>query len=95
MIIRNSARCKLCGDHIESTHRHDFRSCKCGEIFVDGGKAYLRRGAKDLNSIEDTSIIKDDDKPLSEEAKESIDKAYEEVQEMYSHTNKKGELIEQ
>lgn len=48
----NKAKCKLCGDIIESTYRHDFKYCKCGEIFVDGGSDYLRRGAKtDLNNI--------------------------------------------
>ena len=43
-IIRNSAKCLECGDEIESTHRHDFRTCSCGNIFVDGGKDYVRRG---------------------------------------------------
>lgn len=43
-ITRNAARCKKCGDEIESKHRHDFRACKCGAIFVDGGKDYLRHG---------------------------------------------------
>lgn len=50
-ISRNTARCRLCGDVIESKHRHDFVSCKCGEIFVDGGCDYIRRGASDLNNI--------------------------------------------
>lgn len=61
MIIRNSAKCKLCNDEIESKHRHDFVSCSCGEIFVDGGKSYIRRGAKDLNNIIDTSITEGED----------------------------------
>lgn len=43
-LTRNAARCNACGDTIESTHRHDCRSCKCGAIFVDGGLAYMRRG---------------------------------------------------
>lgn len=43
-IIRNSARCPTCEDEIESKHRHDFVSCSCGAVFVDGGKDYLRRG---------------------------------------------------
>lgn len=37
-------RCLDCGDIIESTHRHDFVTCSCGESFVDGGDAYLRTG---------------------------------------------------
>lgn len=51
-IIRNRAKCKLCRDVIESTFRHDFVECKCRAIFVDGGKAYLRRGGKREDIIE-------------------------------------------
>ena len=42
-IITNKIRCKKCGDIIESTHRHDFKFCKCGAVAVDGGRDYLRR----------------------------------------------------
>lgn len=59
MIVRNSARCRKCSDEIESKHRHDFAACKCGAIFVDGGRSYFRRGGN-LEDIEDTSIIEDD-----------------------------------
>jgi hypothetical protein len=45
-ILKNKAQCKICEDIIESTHVHDFRECKCGAIFVDGGKDYLRRGGE-------------------------------------------------
>lgn len=54
-IVRNSARCKKCGTEIESTHRHDFVSCSCGSIAVDGGHDYLRRVGQ-LDLIEETSI---------------------------------------
>ena len=54
-ILSNKARCKLCGDIIESKHRHDWVSCKCGEIFVDGGKEYIRRGFKKYENIEELS----------------------------------------
>lgn len=60
MIIRNSARCTKCGDEIESKHRHDFRQCRCGSIFVDGGHDYLRRGYENINDLEDTSIVSED-----------------------------------
>ena len=50
-IIVNKAKCKLCGDIIESKHRHDFVWCKCGEIAVDGGKDYLKRCANDFNNF--------------------------------------------
>ena len=38
--------CAVCGDRIQSLHRHDFQRCTCGETFVDGGSAYLRCGGK-------------------------------------------------
>lgn len=36
-LVRNSARCLLCGDETESKHRHDLQWCSCGNIAVDGG----------------------------------------------------------
>lgn len=53
VILRNRCRCRLCGDIIESRARHALVRCKCGAIFTDGGKAYIRRGARDLSDIED------------------------------------------
>ena len=58
-IIRNSARCKKCGDEIESKHRHDFVTCRCGAVSVDGGKSYLKRCFPAIppeDHYEDTSI---------------------------------------
>lgn len=43
MIYRNSIRCNHCKDEIESSYRHDFKSCNCGKVAVDGGNAYQRR----------------------------------------------------
>lgn len=40
--MANIIKCKACGDVIESKHRHDFRTCKCGEVSVDGGNDYQR-----------------------------------------------------
>lgn len=37
-------KCKSCGDIIESKRCHDFKECKCGKIFVDGGNEYCRVG---------------------------------------------------
>ena len=39
-ITVNKIRCRKCGDIIESKSVHDFRSCKCGSVAVDG-KMYL------------------------------------------------------
>jgi ribosomal protein L32 len=38
----NAAVCRKCGDRIESKHRHDFVTCKCGAISLDGGNDYVR-----------------------------------------------------
>jgi hypothetical protein len=48
---KNAARCALCNDIVHSTYRHDFVSCSCGEIFVDGGNDYQRCGAKDFKNV--------------------------------------------
>jgi hypothetical protein len=42
-IYSNKVKCNLCEDIIESLHRRDFKTCKCGAVSVDGGKIYLRR----------------------------------------------------
>jgi hypothetical protein len=42
-IIQNEAQCKKCDDIIWSGDRHDFKSCRCGAISVDGGMDYIRR----------------------------------------------------
>jgi hypothetical protein len=55
VVVVNKCQCRLCEDIIESKNRHDFVRCKCGEIFTDGGKSYIRRGASDLNNIIDMS----------------------------------------
>ncbi len=47
----NAAKCHKCGDVIRSVHRHDFQSCKCGAIFIDGGDDYYRAGG-DLRDFE-------------------------------------------
>jgi hypothetical protein len=55
MILENKIRCRRCGDVIESKFRHDFKRCRCGSVFVDGGREYLRRGGN-LEDIEDLSV---------------------------------------
>lgn len=50
----NKCQCLSCLDVIESKHRHDFKYCKCGAIFTDGGTDYIRRGGN-LDLIKDLS----------------------------------------
>lgn len=54
-IIQNQIRCKVCGDEIYSAHVHDYKSCKCGAVAVDGGMMYLRRMGNP-NDYEDMSM---------------------------------------
>ncbi len=46
-IIRNAIKCNTCGDIIESVYTHDFKTCSCGRVSVDGGHDYLRRCFKE------------------------------------------------
>ena len=56
-IIKNCIKCKTCGDIIESEYRHDFKSCSCNRVAVDGGHDYLRRCYTDRpNDFEDLSV---------------------------------------
>lgn len=48
--MRNIAKCKLCKDIIESFHLTDLVVCKCGEIYVNGGKN-LRCGARNFDNF--------------------------------------------
>lgn len=45
-IKRNAISCKYCFDEIESKSVHDYVTCKCGIVSVDGGKDYLKRTYK-------------------------------------------------
>lgn len=58
-IIENSAKCLKCGDKIVSKHRHDYITCSCGNVSVDGGLDYCRRVFKDMKTWIDTSILED------------------------------------
>ena len=59
IIIKNIIQCKLCGDVIESTHRHDFVECSCGACAVDGGHDYLRRCFKERDCYIELSETKE------------------------------------
>ena len=51
-IISNKIQCKHCGEIIESTSVHNFVTCKCGKVSVDGGQDYLRRCGNKEDYIE-------------------------------------------
>lgn len=58
VIKRNAIRCKHCGDVIESKYTHDFVTCSCGLVSVDGGHSYLKRSCPTAPEIdyEDLSV---------------------------------------
>lgn len=49
--MRNRAKCKICNEILESFHQHDYVSCKCGEIAIDGGTQYFRCSAKNWDNF--------------------------------------------
>ena len=51
--MRNRAKCLKCGDIIESTDRHDFVTCSCGNLSVDGGYDYKKRSCVDMSQYEE------------------------------------------
>ena len=59
-ILRNAIRCKICGSIIESKNVHDFQTCKCGAVSVDGGTAYTRR-CGNIEDFDELSIFSDED----------------------------------
>lgn len=67
-IVQNSVICSMCKDEIWSASVHDFKTCKCGNISVDGGMEYLRR-VGNISSYKDTSFY------MTEKCIEDITKA--------------------
>lgn len=53
-LTKNAARCRDCGTLLESKHRHDYRSCPCGNA-VDGGLDYEHRFATREGALEELS----------------------------------------
>jgi hypothetical protein len=42
-IFLNMIGCRICHDHIISNSTHNYVTCKCGAVSVDGGQDYLKR----------------------------------------------------
>lgn len=74
MIVQNAVSCLSCGDLIVSKHRHDFVTCTCGAISVDGGQEYLRRVGNMYAAVDFSWSLPDDVyKACAEAAQEAID----------------------
>lgn len=57
-IATNKGQCLICNEIIESQYRHDYRTCKCKNCSVDGGKDYLKRSVKSFKDFKDLSMSK-------------------------------------
>ena len=70
-IIRNAIRCNRCGDVIQSDSVHDFRTCRCGCVAVDGGHEYLRRcftySPADLTDLSEVEPVGNGDREKEDE----------------------------
>ena len=42
LLTRRGVQCLRCKDKIFSASQHDYRTCTCGKVSVDGGMAYLK-----------------------------------------------------
>jgi hypothetical protein len=60
MIIQNAVSCLACGDFIISKHRHDFVTCTCGAVSIDGGQEYLRRVGDFTNAVDYSWALPDE-----------------------------------
>ncbi len=59
-IVMNCAKCLICGEIIESKHTHDYQTCSCGNLSVDGGTDYCKRNIKEgTDTYKEMSVIKD------------------------------------
>ena len=56
-IISNKIQCKFCKDIIVSKHTHDYVTCSCGRVSVDGGDSYLKRSFKEFDDYIELSEI--------------------------------------
>lgn len=61
LILENAAKCLECKERIVSLHRHDFVTCSCGNVSVDGGHDYMRRAFKGENWYDDSVIYTKED----------------------------------
>lgn len=90
-IVKNEVKCDHCKYIIESTDIHDFKTCSCGMVSIDGGYDYLKRVVKDNTTYEDLSVLVDDEyiKNLNIHKRDG----YEMSSRMFSQSVSCGECI--
>lgn len=55
-IWSNSAKCLVCGEVIRSCNIHDYVTCSCGNLSVDGGSCYLKRNIREVDKYKELSV---------------------------------------
>lgn len=60
MLVKNAIKCNFCKKIIQSLHRHDHKSCKCGRVAIDGGLSCPRILFTSPDDYIDKSIVSDD-----------------------------------
>lgn len=70
----NGAVCLQCKEFVRSKNRHDFRTCKCGKVMVDGGSHYCRRIGEPDDFIDVIETYEDDrdDRTAEQRTEETI-----------------------
>jgi len=61
ILLRNKAMCDNCHEVIESKSRHDYISCSCGNLAVDGGLSYTKRNFGERGYTELSFYADEDD----------------------------------
>lgn len=56
VILSNEVTCGRCENTIYSMHVHDFVTCECGSVSVDGGFSYLKRSFTNGVEYTDNSV---------------------------------------
>ncbi len=71
-IRENKAQCLKCGDIIVSKHLHDFVTCKCGGLSVDGGSWYLKRSGTKTKWMEQSIFYEVDNENKKHKGKRGL-----------------------
>lgn len=59
-IIKNRAKCLICGDVLVSKTTKDIQYCQCRNVFISGGLERLQRDVIDTRSFIDLSIFENE-----------------------------------
>lgn len=58
-IIVNKIQCDNCKDIIVSNNVHDYKSCECGNVSIDGGHDYTKRGWSEGYTYTELTVYSD------------------------------------